>query len=70
MIRLHNLHGRVKRFWLFMGLTSLVAFIANIATQMVLQGQIDLQRAITLSLTLGIVLAIVMSAQQNSESKK
>ena len=62
--RVHNLHGRIKRFWAFLAITSLVAFIANAAAQIALQGGVDLQRAVTISLTLGIVLAIIMSSQK------
>ena len=59
----HNLHGRVKKFWIFLVVISVVTFIANISAQVIFQGGFDLQRAITLSLTMGIVLAIVMAAQ-------
>ena len=66
MTRVHSLHGRVKRFWVFLAVTSIVAFIANAASQMILQGGIDIKRAVTISLTLGIVLAIIMSSQHRS----
>jgi hypothetical protein len=59
----HILHGRIKRFWVFLAATSLAAFLSNSAIQMLLKGEVDLQGSITISLTLGIVLAIVMSSQ-------
>lgn len=65
MVERHVLHGRIKRFWLFLAATSLAAFLSNSAIQMLLNGEVDIQRAITMSLTLGIVLAIVMSSYQN-----
>ena len=57
----HKLRGRLKRFWFFMSVTALVSFLANIITQFLLNGEVDITRAITLSLTLGIVLAILFS---------
>ena len=65
MKRIHPLHGRIKKFWMFMALTSFVAFVANSATQMLFKGEVDLQGAVTLSLTLGIVLAIFMTSQSS-----
>jgi hypothetical protein len=61
----HILHGRIKRFWLFLAATSLAAFLSNSAIQMLLNGEVNMQSAITMSLTLGIVLAIFMSSQHN-----
>jgi uncharacterized membrane protein YhaH (DUF805 family) len=61
----HSLHGRIKRFWIFMLLTSIVAFIANSSVQMILKGEVDVHSAATTSLTMGIVIAILMAAQQN-----
>lgn len=65
----HVLHGRIKRFWLFLATTSLAAFLSNSAIQMLLNGEVDMQRAITMSLTLGIVLAIVMSSHKSRDHK-
>ncbi|MBW1839466.1 MAG: hypothetical protein JRI49_05965 [Deltaproteobacteria bacterium] len=58
------LHGRIKRFWLFFGVASIAAFIANVSSQFLINnGVIDLKNSIILSITLGIVLAIIMAAQ-------
>ncbi len=57
----HILHGRIKNFWIFLVITSLVAFTANVATQMLSTGMINLNNAISTSLAMGIVLAIIMS---------
>jgi hypothetical protein len=59
----HALHGRIKRFWLFLFVASLAAFLSNSAIQMLLKGEVNLNSAITMSLTLGIVLAILMASQ-------
>lgn len=59
----HVLHGRIKRFWVFLAATSLAAFLSNSTIQMLLNGEVNIQSAVTISLTLGIVLAIVMSSQ-------
>ena len=59
----HTLHGRIKRFWVFLAATSLAAFLSNSAIQVLLNGEVNIQSAITMSLTLGIVLAILMSSK-------
>ncbi len=63
MLGNHKLHGRIKRFWIFMFVTSVVAFVANSGVQVLLRGEVDLHGAISTSLTLGIVLSIVMASQ-------
>ncbi len=63
----HILHGRIKRFWIFLIATSLAAFLSNSAIQMLLGGEVNIQGAITMSLTLGIVLAIIMSSQHKQK---
>lgn len=55
--------GRIKRFWLFFGIASIAAFAANVLSQYLVSGEIDIRNSITLSLTLGIVLAIIMASQ-------
>jgi len=57
------LHGRIKRFWMFFGVASIAAFIANVGSQYLVTGEIDLKSSITISITLGIVLAIIMASQ-------
>ena len=65
----HILHGRIKRFWLFLVIASLAAFISNSAIQIVLRGEVNVNSAITTSLTLGIVLAIVMASQHRIDHR-
>jgi len=57
------LHGRIKRFWIFFGVASIAAFIANVCSQYLVSGEIDLKNSITISITLGVVLAIIMASQ-------
>jgi hypothetical protein len=57
------LHGWVKRFWVFLIATSVVAFIANIGTQILIEGNVDYSRALTLAFTIGFVLSVVMVFQ-------
>jgi len=66
----HILHGRIKRFWVFLAATSLAAFLSNSAIQMLLNGEVNIQSAITMSLTLGIVLAIIMSSQHKQSHRE
>ena len=65
----HVLHGRIKRFWLFLVVASLAALISNSAIQLLLKGDINVNSAITTSLTLGIVLAIIMASQHRLDHK-
>ena len=58
-----NLHGRIKRFWLFMVIASFVAFIANSSIQMLISGEVDMNSALTTSVSLGIVIALFMASQ-------
>ncbi len=67
--RLHGLRGWVKRFWLFMFVTAGVAFGANASAQLLLQGELDVYRAATMSITLGIVLAILMARRGKRSGK-
>jgi hypothetical protein len=57
------LHGRIKKFWLFFGVAAIAAFLANTGSQFVINGVIDFRNSITISITLGIVLAIIMASQ-------
>jgi len=57
------LHGRIKRFWMFFGVAAIAAFIANVASQYLVSGEIDFKNSITISITLGIVIAILMASQ-------
>jgi len=58
------LHGRIKRFWIFFGVAAIAAFIANVGSQyLVNSGDVDWNSSITISITLGIVLAIIMASQ-------
>ena len=61
----HSLHGRIKKFWIFMAVTSLVAFAANTLTQMLFTGVVDFQGAAVISLTMGIVLAVFMTSKNS-----
>jgi uncharacterized protein YqgC (DUF456 family) len=64
----HPLHGRIKKFWMFMAVTSLVAFAANTLTQLLFKDAVDFSGAAAISLTMGIVLAVFLTSQ-NSRRK-
>lgn len=61
----HPLHGRIKKFWMFMIVTSLVAFAANTLTQMLFKSEVDFSGAAAISLTMGIVLAVFLTSQSS-----
>lgn len=65
MLRIHRLHGRIRHFWMFMAVTSVVAFISNSAVQIIIKGEVDFHGAITTSVIIGIVLAILMVSKKS-----
>lgn len=60
----HFLRGLAKGFWIFAIVLIIIMLITNIATQFLLYGAIDFQRALTLSVGMGIVLALIISIRR------
>ena len=57
------LQGWVRRFWIFLIMTSIVAFLANIGTQFLMTGEADFSAAVTVSVTTGFVIAVILVFQ-------
>ena len=60
-----GLRGLVKGFWIFAAVVAVIMFVTNVITQFLLNGEIDFQRAITISISMGIVLSILMVTGKN-----
>ena len=65
-----NFRGRIKRFWIFLVLITVVAFVSNISVQMVLSPQVDYEGAIINSFTLALVLTIIFTTEIWKGKKK
>lgn len=58
-----NLRGRIRHFWIFMVVVSVVAFISNYSVQIIMKGDADIQGTATTSIIIGIVIAILMASR-------
>ena len=61
-----RLRGRIKTFWLFLLIFSIMALVSNLAVQFFMKGEIDFYYSLSTSFTIGIVIAIVMSTKKIS----
>ena len=66
----HDLRGLVKGFWIFAIVFIIIMLITNAVTQFLLNGVIDFERAVTLSVSMGIVLALVISIQTKKRRRR
>jgi uncharacterized membrane-anchored protein len=66
----HDLRGLVKGFWIFAIVFITIMLITNAVTQFLLNGAVDFERAVTLSVSMGIVLALVISIQTKRRRRR
>lgn len=65
----HTFRGRLKRLWLFFVVMFLATLVSNIASQILFHEEIDILRAASIALMLGIVLTLLIAMYYRNRTR-